>query len=56
MNITQTEIINRYLKLTKWMKRRYIENGLIVMIRNGVETKYSILERMFFMRYITQVI
>lgn len=45
--------IDRYLKITKWLKNRYSENGMIVTFSKGKETKYTVLEREFFKKYIT---
>lgn len=47
--------IDRYFKITKWLKQRYAVNGMIVTIQNGEESIYCRLERMAFIKYITCV-
>jgi hypothetical protein len=42
---------DRYLALNAWLKRRYSENGWLVLSVGAVPTKYTRLDIAFFKRY-----
>lgn len=43
---------DRYLAINRWLKDRYSENGWLTLQVGPTPTRYSLLDRAFFERYV----
>jgi len=41
----------RYLKIVKWLRKRYTRNGLLIVDVGGVPSKYTRLETLAWIKY-----
>jgi len=46
--------MDKYLKINRWLKMRYHEDGWLTIERGGKPTRYTILDRAFFRRYVLE--